>query len=123
MSEQEQNAIIGQTVRERADAIRKLAALKAKASTYAGHMKAVLAELPEAKKIPIEDIQRCPNNMDLMALFGEIRDTRSKIEELAVLLRDILDPQDFPSRACVQVVTTLVGFEHCLVAGHLRGDA
>ena len=89
MSEQEQEQRIGRTVKQRAEAVRELAALKAKASDYADAMRKVLAELPEAKTTPTEAIERCPDRMELLALFGEMRDLKARIDQLSQLLREM----------------------------------
>lgn len=88
MSNEEQHAVIGRAVMEYGEQKRKLAALQAKAGEYGQILRAVAAQLAEGK-LNLEQAQRMPGSLEVTALYGEIRDTKDRIEALASTLRDV----------------------------------
>ncbi len=102
MSEREQHEIIGRTVQEHREAKRKLAALEAKARSYAACMRAVARELHPVGEIHTAEsaesilaqprgkaLDTYPSKTDVEALISELLETRAKVGELAQSLREM----------------------------------
>ena len=102
MSEQERHEIIGRTLKEHNKAKRQLAALEAKAQSYAGCMRTMAQELSPARpdfvqvvtggfgRDPEEGaLERYPNRTEVAELFEEVRAAKGKLEKLAKSLREM----------------------------------
>lgn len=106
MSEQEQDAVIGRTVREHTTAKQKLAALIAQSHKHAGDLRTVAEQLKpkfdatgnepnHSPEIFTKAFARYPSKEELTALMDDMDATKTVVKELAASLRGMgVDPKE-----------------------------